>query len=551
MQSFLLPKADEKNIVKYVCSRTTGVDKVRDETRNVEYSFEMNILCDRLKETKAKLDIYYKDPKTANQFNRVLRMFDHFKDIKKRFEKEHNGQYVTNAWVKFWELVSFFDLIPREEYDNTKSFNVFCNACLPGSDVLAINHYIHSKTKIENFTWKASSLLDTRDKTIPLSDDYSLYKNYPHNWISDGVINNGDVLPIKNQLDIEEKIGESIDLFTSDLGFDVSDDYNNQETQHAHCNLGQIISGLITLRNGGSMVIKLYTFFTPFTMSLLTLVSSMFCETYISKPSSSKKANSEIYLVGKGFTHFNLDIKSYLLNRLENFSMDPLIESHCIENWKDFKSSFSNAARIIYNTQINYLNEALSIYKEFGTNTNKAKYSVIKFSDETKIIANWINQHPIRYLKNSQKLLLSGWGKKDNRLKLEPIKKLVSISQKGNQYIESICMTSTTTDEEPKHKFKETKKLLKIKRVIIREYEESSDGESSDGESSDGGSGEEGSGDGGSGEEGSGDGGSGEGESGEGESGEEGSGDGESGEGSGDGGSGDGESGDGGKNKKE
>jgi hypothetical protein len=461
MQSFLLPKASEKNIVKCVCSRITSLDKPKDETRNVvEYSLEMDILCDRLKQTKAKLDIYYKEPKTANQFNRVLRMFDHFKDIKKRFGREYNGQYVTNAWVKFWELVSFFDLIPQGEYDNTKSFNVFCNACLPGSDVLAINHYIYSKTKITNFTWKASSLLDTRDKIVPLSDDYSLYKNYPQNWISDGVKNNGDVLPIKNQLDIEEKIGESIDLFTSDLGFDVSDDFNNQETQHAHCNLGQIISGLLTLRKEGSMVIKLYTFFTPFTMSLMTLVSSMFRETYISKPSSSKKANSEVYLVGRGFTYLNLEIKSYLLNRLENFSMDPLIESSSIENWKDFKSSFSNAARIIYNTQINYLNQALFIYKKCGTNSNKAKHNVIKFSDEKRIIANWIHQHQICYLKNSQKLLLSGYSEKNDLVKLSPIMVDKNLKCKDNKEKE--------------------KKLLrsKIKKVIvIREYQTSSSDE--------------------------------------------------------------------------
>ena len=90
-------------------------------------------------------------------------------------------------------------------------------------------------------------------------------------------------------------------LYTSDVGIDVTGDYAGQEENTSAINYGQIISGLLALAPGGNFVTKQYTFFTPFSRSLIALVASFFEETYITKPATSRPGNSEVYLVGKGF----------------------------------------------------------------------------------------------------------------------------------------------------------------------------------------------------------------------------------------------------------
>jgi hypothetical protein len=64
--------------------------------------------------------------------------------------------------------------------------------------------------------------------------------------------NNGDVLVEANQVDFCKQLGGKVDLYTSDLGFDVSSDYNNQELIQLPANIGQILTGLLTLKKGGS-----------------------------------------------------------------------------------------------------------------------------------------------------------------------------------------------------------------------------------------------------------------------------------------------------------
>lgn len=388
MKIYSLPRCQTEDILSQISA----------EDKSISLSKEFIDFSKRLEYTKSKLDKYYQDDTTSNSFDRVLRLFDHFKDVKRDIETQYGAEHVTNAWIKFWEIVSRFKLVPKK----INEFNLFCNACLPGSDILAINHYVNTKTSIKKFSWKASSLIDTTEEINPLTDSYGLYKTYPQNWIVDEK-NNGDVTSVYNQLDIKSKIGGSIDLYTSDLGFDVSNDYNGQEKSHAKYNLGQILSGLVSLKRGGCMVVKLYTFFTPFTISLLTIVSSMFDKMYITKPSSSKGANSETYIVCLGFTELHSDIYTYLLSRLSNFSLSPLLDSSRIKNWDKFMSSFS-LAKSIFNEQITYINNAISIFEQSKIKNMNLKREVDHITDRSGILREWFFLYSLKRMNKKFKL---------------------------------------------------------------------------------------------------------------------------------------------------
>ena len=92
-----------------------------------------------------------------------------------------------------------------------------------------------------------------------------------------------------------------VDLYTADGGFDVTGKENLQETLMIPLIKGEIETGLRALKPGGDFVLKMFTFFTPEMLALLTLLMRSFREYYIFKPSTSGPLNSESYFVGVGY----------------------------------------------------------------------------------------------------------------------------------------------------------------------------------------------------------------------------------------------------------
>lgn len=258
-------------------------------------------LLDEIKQqldtTKSKLDNEFK----RDYFAKYWRACDPFKNEKEVVAWLGNTYNVSNAWLKCYELLIHFNLLPQELAESDE-FIHFDNAAFPGSFIVSTHHLVKTQRSWHNkYKWYGSSLLDANEQDKePLEDKYKLYKNYPNNWLMHAE-NNGDVLVPSNQIDFCKQLGARVDLYTSDLGFDVSSDYNNQELLQAPANIGQILSGLLVLKKGGSLITKQYTTFEPITLSIMYAVASFFDEFYLCKPYSSREANSETYLVGKGF----------------------------------------------------------------------------------------------------------------------------------------------------------------------------------------------------------------------------------------------------------
>ena len=267
---------------------------------------KINDLKYRLNSVKTKLDDIYKLPNASN----IMRLFDPFSKTKYIIAKKLNTNNVTNAWLKCYELIYKHELIPLNKV--IENFVYFDNAAFPGSFILATNHIVKTLSKIKNFEWNASSLLNgdkhQNQNTDPLEDTYNLYANYPERWLMNE-LNNGDITDRKNILDFQRQFKEkygaehSVDLYTCDLGTDVSSNYNAQEEIHFMMNLCQIVCGLSVLKSGGHMLIKHYTIFEPFTISYVSLLSNLFEQVIITKPITSKITNSEIYLVCKKYQY--------------------------------------------------------------------------------------------------------------------------------------------------------------------------------------------------------------------------------------------------------
>lgn len=311
MLSFSLPRIN-------LSSPTTPLDK------NATYNYLIE-LDKKLRQAKESMEPYFKKYDRAdgrNIFKTVTSNFESFKLTRYQIAQNRNTPSVSNAWIKAYELIDEFKLVPEvhdlEEYKQDQ-WNHFDNCSFPGSFILAIYHYVYTNrdsTFQSMYNWFASSLLSevTQDADHPdaaLGDQYEIYKRYSkdstdgtNHWLMEPESGlNGDILDPEYIDHVGRMLDGQVDLYTSEFGVDVSEKkmYNEQEFVHARGDLAQVICGFKTLRHNGHLVCKIFTFFNPFTLSLIALMRDCFEELYICKPASSKPDNSEIFLVGKEF----------------------------------------------------------------------------------------------------------------------------------------------------------------------------------------------------------------------------------------------------------
>lgn len=332
-------------------------------------------LEENLEKEKAEIDVFHNDRKDMKKFkfySSVTKKLDQLKVYSREVEKRvHKSGSITNAWMKCWEMTIDFNLIP---VDHPDTFTIFCNAEFPGAFILALNHYIKTRTKSKNYEWFANSLWPGDGKGANkeiFKDSFDLYKKYPERWLMNAE-NGGSVLDPKMIKIIEDRLVNKVDLYTSDIGIGAEFD---EEKAEAPLNLGQIICGLKTLKNGGTMVCKMFLFFKPFNMSLLRLLCNVFTHFYVTKPMASRGGNSEIYIIGKGYKK-DQSVIDILMSALQNWNEES-IKTYITPITEDFYVKLVYALYYIYGRQLHFLKKNMDIVK--------ALYGYYKGKEPSKI----------------------------------------------------------------------------------------------------------------------------------------------------------------------
>jgi len=337
--NFLTYKYDESKPILYNLNETPN---------NLSDKFVNNSCLSIENDLKKELE---KSFKNKEYYDTVMKFLDQMKFYSKELEKRvHIRGSITNAWMKCWEMINTFKLIP----DNmSSSFTIFCNAEFPGAFILALNHYIKTCTNSKKYEWYANSIWPTEElkklnKEI-YKDSFKLYEKYSNRWLMNEK-NGGDVSNINMVNIIEERLKNKVDLYTSDIP---------EEEKNSKAILGQFLCGLKVLKNGGTMVCRMSTFFKPFSMSLLSVLSSMFSELIITKPMASRVTCSECYIIGKMYQSnpFIIDkLESLLLNWTDdsiNIYFEPITE--------DFYVKLVYVLYYIYDRQIHFLKKNMNI----------------------------------------------------------------------------------------------------------------------------------------------------------------------------------------------
>ena len=253
---------------------------------------------------------------------------------------------LSRAFLKIWEIIIYFDLIPDSE--NFVSAHVaegpgsFIQATILYRDLLeklkkikstkkdkyygvtldTSNKHLQIEKDFINYYTKGDKRLNIMD-TIPtvefaklkdskFSNDLDEKKdlfggsNILEN-ISDGDITDLQTINLFNSFlrggakDFPE---EEADLVTADGGFDWKDE-NLQEQEAYALIFGEIVTALKVQKNGGNFVIKIFETFTSNTLKFIEILKNLYKEVYICKPFTSRASNSEKYVICKNYVRKN------------------------------------------------------------------------------------------------------------------------------------------------------------------------------------------------------------------------------------------------------
>lgn len=232
----------------------------------------------------------------------------------------YDGEYVTNAWTKCYEILELFQLLNK----NDKDILYFGTCEQPGAFIYCINHYVKTKIKPESFSFYAQSLKPEGNDFKTFRAENELFSKYSNNYDYAG--NNGDITNINNIKHYRKKYYDKhFSIITADCGQDASEDFSKQEENIAPVLLGQFLNAIGISDKGTSYFFKLYCVYEKITAQVVYLASLFFETVYLTRVLKTKITSNEIYCVCKNFKFTKNDmnpILTSLYKRYEQYLSD-------------------------------------------------------------------------------------------------------------------------------------------------------------------------------------------------------------------------------------
>lgn len=269
---------------------------------------------------------------------------------------------LSRSYFKMIEIVTYFHLLDKRFHEPFRSFHL---AEGPGGFIEALCHLRNNK----NDKYIGMTILnDEKDPNIPgWKKSQQFLKENENVYIENGKDGTGNIMSLDNFDYCYEKYRESMDICTGDGGFDFSMDFNHQEQNISTLLFGQIAYALIMQKYKGSFILKIFDCFSYHTIDLLGLLSSCYEKVYVTKPQTSRYANSEKYIVCKNFIHKNTSklyqilriqlsiilkndnklVKRYLHYHYSSFFINKLEECNAIFGQQQIESIYNTISMII------------------------------------------------------------------------------------------------------------------------------------------------------------------------------------------------------------
>ena len=249
--------------------------------------------------------LYHYLTKSKNMIDNNVTDWDYYKKYTNPYEFIHTqivsendsvSQYkaVSRSFYKLIELVYFFDIFEKYEYNNISSFHL---AEGPGGFIEAMLYLRKNKDdKYYGITLKS------HNKSVPRWNKLQSKFRFNTNIIYEyGSSLDGDLLNPENFKYYSDKYSNSMELITGDGGFDFSVNYEQQENTSTKLILAQVFYAIMMQKKGGHFILKIFDIFRKSTIEIIYLLNYFYSSVSISKPNTSRFANSEKYIVCKKF----------------------------------------------------------------------------------------------------------------------------------------------------------------------------------------------------------------------------------------------------------
>ena len=298
---------------------------------------------------------------------------------------------LSRSYFKMIEIVKTHNILNSYKETPIKTFHL---AEGPGGFIEAITHL----RKNNKDTYHGMTLLNDTIGIPGWNKSSQFLKNNPNVIIEKGVDGKGDLYNFDNLKSCAEKYGNTMDIITGDGGFDFSVDFNDQETASTRLLFSQICFALSLQKKGGSFILKCFDCFNRSTIDLIYIIFMFYENCYITKPLTSRIANSERYIVCLNFKYENT---TYLLPKWE--AIYSQIESSTgVKGFLNtplpyyFINKLEEINLIVGKTQIENILYTLKLIRQTNDNDHELKLSSIKKKNLDKCI-NWCKKYNIAY----------------------------------------------------------------------------------------------------------------------------------------------------------
>ena len=215
--------------------------------------------------------------------------------------------------------------------------------------------------------------------------------------IESGADGTGNIISLENFDHCVSKYKNTCDLITADGGFDFSCDFNNQETMVSRLLAAEMGFALALQKPGGHFILKVFDTFTKPTIDILFVLCNLYKEVFVSKPCTSRHANSERYVVCK---HFRLKTSDTLIphlramfKQLDEFPHNEAVIASILpmEHDSHFLNKIEECNAIIGQQQMEIINATIYLILNKG---HAEKLESMKRQNIMKCIS-WCDKHGI------------------------------------------------------------------------------------------------------------------------------------------------------------
>lgn len=216
--------------------------------------------------------------------------------------------------------------------------------------------------------------------------------------IETGADGTGNIISSSNFEHCASKYQNSCHLITADGGFDFSCDFNNQETMVLRLLIAEMGFALALQQQGGHFILKMFDTFTKPTIDVIYILCNFYQEVYVSKPCTSRYANSERYIVCKHFkprtTDGLLPQLIAMFRQLEDIPPNATITSLLpMEHDAHFLNKLEECNAIIGQQQMETINATINLILN---RSHADKLESMKRQNIMKCIS-WCDKHCIPY----------------------------------------------------------------------------------------------------------------------------------------------------------